>query len=74
MFLVLHNKFADQLKTVNTHWDDERIYQETRRIVAGIMTAIHYHEYLPLVLGPDMFTKWVGGYKGYNAEVNPSIL
>lgn len=74
MFLILHNKFVDELKTINPHWDSERLYQETRRIVAGIESAIHYHEYLPIILGPTMFTKWIHGYEGFDSEVNPSIL
>lgn len=74
MFLVLHNKFADQLGMLNRHWDDERIYQETRRIVCGIIASIHYNEYLPLILGLDAYGEWISDYTGYDPEVNPSIL
>lgn len=74
VFLVVHNKFADELKAINPHWDDERLYQETRRIIGGIQASIHYNEFLPLIIGPDMYREYIHNYRGYDSTVNPSVL
>lgn len=75
-----HNRLAEQLATINPHWDDDRIYHETRHIQAGIVQNILINEYLPLLIGNDMMelfnlTSAPNGqyWNGYNPQVTPSI-
>ncbi|CAN8007145.1 unnamed protein product [Ixodes pacificus] len=79
LWLRQHNFVAGKLAGLNPHWDDERIFQEARRIVIGQMQMITYDEFLPLVVGKS-FHREFGlevlpyGYTTYNKQIDPSIL
>lgn len=47
----LHNKIAEQLSQLNSYWDDDKIFQETRRIIIAIHQNIIYNQLLPIYLG-----------------------
>ncbi|XP_057340597.1 peroxidase [Microplitis mediator] len=46
-----HNFLATQLQQLNPHWDDERLYQESRRIIGAQMQHIAYKEFVPVIIG-----------------------
>lgn len=62
-----HNGIACQLKSLNRHWNDEKVFQETRKIVIGMWQHIVYNEYLPLLIK-------LPKYQGYDSHADPSII
>lgn len=79
VFVAEHNRIALDLADLNPHWSDEKLYQETRRIIGAMFQHITYREFLPLVLGRevsrlfDLELKTTGYYDGYDSKVNPTI-
>ena len=73
LFLREHNRIAHQINNLfeAREWDDEKIFQETRRIVVAELQNIVYNEYLPLVLGENTVPHNVDSH--YDETVDPSI-
>ncbi|CEF70696.1 Peroxidasin-like protein [Strongyloides ratti] len=48
-----HNKIAENLSQLNSHWDDNIIFEEARRIVIAQIQFITLNEYLPILIGHE---------------------
>ncbi|XP_051665545.1 myeloperoxidase-like [Manacus candei] len=70
IFLREHNRLVTELRGLNPHWDGEKLYQESRKIVIAINQIITYRDYLPLLLAEET-SKWIPQYRGYDEEVDP---
>ena len=46
-----HNTIADELGNLNPHWDNDRVFEETRRIMVAQVQHVTYNEFLPRVMG-----------------------
>ena len=62
----MHNIIATRLRHLNEHWNDENTFQETRKIIIGIIQNIVYNEYVPTLVD-------IKRYKGYDITVDPRI-
>uniref|UniRef100_T1ILP9 Chorion peroxidase n=1 Tax=Strigamia maritima TaxID=126957 RepID=T1ILP9_STRMM len=75
-----HNRVATQLRQVNPHWNDERLYQESRHVMAAISQHITFNEFLPMLLGKQVMERYglillkQGYYDGYDPKINPTLF
>ncbi|XP_069110176.1 peroxidase-like protein [Argopecten irradians] len=67
LFVSEHNRIAGKLKNLNNHWNDERVFQEARKIVGALIQQITYGEYLPVMLNEQMRTT-------YKLNLNPGHM
>ena len=68
---------AAQLASLNPHWSDETIFQETRHINVALLQHITFNEFLPMVMGKqglydhDLVLYTDGYYDGYDHTIDP---
>lgn len=80
LFVRQHNRLAAKLARVNAMWDDETLYQETRRLVTAQIQHVTYREFLPAVLGENLAEnlkltpKLAGHFLGYDSDAYPGSL
>ncbi|GBM19230.1 Peroxidase [Araneus ventricosus] len=75
VFMREHNRIAEELLELNPNWNDERLYQEARRITIAQLQYINYQEYLPHLLGQyymSEFDLWVQRGSG-GTRYNPFV-
>ena len=69
LFLDNHNRIATQLHKEHPRWDDEKLFEEARKLNIAEYQSIIYNEWIPDVLGSSALAP----YKGYNPNVNATI-
>lgn len=79
LWLREHNRIATYLDNLNPNWSDDKVFQETRRIVIALWQHIVYNEYLPSVLGLStavengLLSKKSGFANVYDNTIDPSV-
>ena len=68
-----HNRIVGGLRRINPQWSNERTFQEARKIVGALIQKITYIDYLPKVMGPEIFDETIGPYIGYDISVDASV-
>lgn len=68
IFLREHNRLCDSLVIEHPAWTDETLYQHARKMVGGMLQAIVYEEWLP-IMGMH-----IPVYHGYDPTINPGIM
>lgn len=68
IFLRNHNHLADKLAVMNRHWDEERLFQEARKINIAVYQKIVYDEWLQIFLGKSFHNET------YDETVDSSTL
>lgn len=78
IWLRNHNNHAIRLSQINPQWNDEKLFQEARRITIAEIQHITYNEYLPIILGPllmdyyRLYSKTNYGNSYYESYTDPS--
>ena len=79
IFLREHNRISTALKKINPKWSDEKLYQESRRILIAEWQHIIYNEWLPLILGDRYMSRYglypldAGYSRQYRTDFDPRI-
>ena len=69
MWVREHNRIVRELKKLNPGWDNNRLYQTTRKVIGALLQHITYNEFVPLLL------RKLQPYKGkHNPAINPSLI
>ena len=74
VYLREHNRISEELHRVNPHWDEEKLYQQSRRILNAMNQHVAYSEFLPRLIGPMRINAYGLGLQsdGYYASYDPN--
>jgi hypothetical protein len=69
LFALEHNAVCDQLKKHNAKWDDERLFQQARLVIAALLAKIHTVEWSTAILPNEIIStglraNWYGILRG----------
>ncbi|CAB3409038.1 unnamed protein product [Caenorhabditis bovis] len=73
-----HNLIADKLKSVNPEWNDEKLFEESRKITIAQYQHIVFNEMLPILVGKEQLRSMglklrTNGYdSGYDLKIDAS--
>lgn len=70
LFVREHNRIATELKSKYPNWNDEILFQESRKRVVALLQKITFYDWLPILLGRDEMPS----YSGYNDNIDSTIL
>lgn len=51
IYLRFHNFIAEELSKINPIWDDEKLFQESRRILIAVHQNLIFNQWVPIILG-----------------------
>jgi hypothetical protein len=72
LFALEHNAVCDQLKKHNAKWDDERLFQQARLVIAALLAKIHTVEWSTAILPNEIIStglraNWYGILRGLSS-------
>ncbi|XP_055389236.1 chorion peroxidase isoform X2 [Condylostylus longicornis] len=79
IFARHHNFLATNLQQINPQWNDEMLFQESRKILGAQIQHIAYNEFLPILLGyefvksKNLLPNPQNARDMYDPDVNPTI-
>ncbi|CAD7077890.1 unnamed protein product [Hermetia illucens] len=68
VFLREHNRLARELRKLNSHWDDETLFQEARRINIAQFQYISYYEWSLVFFGNERMRRYDLIFNTHNGE------
>ncbi|XP_052058105.1 peroxidase-like protein 3 [Mytilus californianus] len=74
-----HNRIAEGIKNLNRQWSNDKVFDETRKIMGAIIQHITYNEWLPIVVGDQHMNQYNlksserGHVSSYDPNLDPSI-
>ncbi|CAN8025162.1 unnamed protein product [Ixodes persulcatus] len=79
LFLRQHNRIAKMLRSRNSGWDDEKLFQVAKRIVESQIQQVVYGEWLPTFAGPDAVENYdlvplQSGFTMYDGAVDATMI